>query len=138
MAFSDRVLARVSPSRLVVVALVGAGARWSLLASVRSIPVLFALAPLHALSFGLWWVAALAFVKARAPAHALATAQGLFSASLAAGSVAGMLAWGALYRRAGGAAVFGAAAVVSFAGALLAVTWSARDRKTFAPPHVAR
>jgi len=68
---------------------------WALLASVRSVPALLFLQPLHAMSFALWWVASIAYVKERAPAHALAAAQGLFSAAAGVGSVVGMLTWGA-------------------------------------------
>jgi MFS transporter, PPP family, 3-phenylpropionic acid transporter len=128
MAFAERLCARFSAPRLLAFALLGAAARWALLASLRSLPVLLALQPLHALSFGLWWVASVAFVKERAPAQALATAQGLFSAAIAVGSVAGMLVWGAVYRRAGGAAVFGAAGAIALAGALLATSWARRLR----------
>jgi hypothetical protein len=70
----------------------------------------------------------MAYVKERAPAHALATAQGLFSAAVAAGAVAGMLVWGTVYRRAGGGVVFGAAAVVSVSAAILAASWTRRVR----------
>jgi PPP family 3-phenylpropionic acid transporter len=94
---------------------------------VPSLPVLFVLQPLHAISFGLWWVCSVAYTKERAPAHALAAAQGLFTAASGAGSVAGMLAWGVVYRRTGGAAaVFGGAAVVSLLAGLLAIPWARR------------
>ncbi len=126
MAFAERILARFSAPRLVAFAIAGAAVRWSILAVVRSVPALLALAPLHAVSFGLCWVASLAYVKARAPAHALATAQGLFSAAVAAGSVAGMVTWGAVYRRAGGGAVFAGAAAVSLGASILAAAWARR------------
>ena len=131
LRFAAPLVARFSAPRLLVLAILGGAARWALLASVRSVPVLLALAPLHAVSFALWWVASVAYIKDRAPAHALAAAQGLFSAAVAAGSVAGMLVWGALYRRAGGSVVFGVAAAVALAAAVLAAAW---ERKTFAPP----
>ena len=131
-------VSRFTAPRLLAFALLGAAARWALLASVRSVPVLLALQPLHAVSFALWWVASVAYVKERAPAHALAAAQGLFSAAVGAGSVTGMLAWGAIYRRAGGASVFGVAAGVALAAAVLAGFWSRSASraalKTIAPP----
>ena len=126
MAFAEPLVARFTGPPLVAFALLGASARWAIFANLRSLPVLLALQPLHALSFALWWIASLAYTRQRAPAHALATAQGLFTASLAAGSVAGMLAWGTLYRRAGGGTVFGAAAVIAFGTALLAMFWARR------------
>jgi PPP family 3-phenylpropionic acid transporter len=134
MARAERLVARFGPPRLVVFALAGASLRWTLLAVVTSLPVLLALQPLHAISFALWWVASLAQIKARAPVGALATAQGLYSAVLGAGSVAGMLAWGALYRRAGGTIVFGAAAVVAAVATITAASWASRLRYSFAEP----
>jgi PPP family 3-phenylpropionic acid transporter len=126
MASSDRLFARFSPPRLVLAAVAGAAVRWALIASVPSVTVLCFLQPLHAISFGLWWVASLAYVRERAPSGALATAQGLFSAATALGSVAGMLAWGTVYRSAGGAAVFGGAAAVGLVGASVAAAWQRR------------
>ncbi len=139
LRFAGPLLARYGAPRLVALALLGAAARWALLASVRSVPVLLALQPLHAVSFALWWVASVAYVKERAPAHALAAAQGLFSAAVGAGSVVGMLAWGAIYRRAGGASVFGVAAAIALCAAILAAIWSrpglrVEPLKSIAPP----
>jgi PPP family 3-phenylpropionic acid transporter len=124
MAFAEPLLARFSAPSLLAFALAGAAVRWALLAAITSLPILFALQPLHALSFALWWIASLAYAKDRAPAHALATAQGLFSAAVAAGSVAGMLAWGALYRRSGGAFVFACSAAIALCAAISAFAWS--------------
>src|SRR5262249_24815918 len=129
MAVAERLLTRFSAPSLVAFALLGASSRWVLLASVRSFAVLLALQPLHALSYSLWWVASLAYVKGPAPAHALATAQGLFLAAVAAGSVSGMLAWGTIYRRAGGVVVFGAAAAIALGASLVATGWARRTRR---------
>jgi PPP family 3-phenylpropionic acid transporter len=135
MAVAERLTARVAEPQLVALALFGAALRWTLIGALPSVPALLVLAPLHAVSYALWWVASLAFVKARAPGHALATAQGLFSAAAATGSVSGMLAWGVLYRHAGGAAVFGLAAAISLGASIVALGWSrtAPYGKTVAP-----
>jgi len=127
MAGSPWIFRRFTPPWLLVIALFGAAARWTLLASVTSIPALLALQPLHALSFALLWLASLAYVKESAPEAALATTQGLFSATLAAGSVLGMPLWGALYRRFGGPFLFGTAAIVAATAAGLAVVWARRS-----------
>lgn len=127
MAFSTAVFRRLTPPRLLVIAFSGAAARWVLIASVTSIPALLALQPLHALSFALMWLASMAYVKESAPRAALATAQGLFSASMAAGSVLGMPLWGALYRRSGGSVTFGTAAFASAAAAGVALVWARRS-----------
>jgi PPP family 3-phenylpropionic acid transporter len=127
MRFSERLSARFSAPRLLAFALFAAAGRWALIAGVPSVPVLLALQPLHALSFGLWWLASLGYVKTRAPAHALAAAQGLFTAAAGAGAVAGMAAWGATYRRGGGPAVFGAATAIALAAAVTASSWAGRE-----------
>jgi PPP family 3-phenylpropionic acid transporter len=127
MASASRLVARFSAPRLLVAALFGATVRWALLATVYSVPLLLLLQPLHALSFALWWIASLAYLDARAPAHAMATAQGLFTAAVAAGSVIGMVAWGTLYRRSAGSAVFGAATVIALLATLLAARWAASE-----------
>jgi PPP family 3-phenylpropionic acid transporter len=128
MAVAEPLMARFSAPPLLAFALLSAAARWALLVGVKSFAVLLALQSLHALSFALWWVASLAYVKWRAPAHALAAAQGLFLAAVASGSVIGMLAWGAIYRRAGGSVVFGAAAAIALCASLVALTFARRAR----------
>ncbi len=127
MAGSTWIFRRFTPPWLLVFGFVGAAARWTLLASVTSIPALLALQPLHALSFALMWLASLAYVKESAPEAALATTQGLFSATLAAGSVLGMPLWGALYRRFDGSFVFATAAILAAMAAGLAVVWARRS-----------
>lgn len=129
MIFAESLLARIAAPALLVIALFGAAARWALIALVGSIPLLLAFQPLHALSFALWWIASLAYVKGRAPAHALATAQGLFSAAVATGAVTGMLAWGAIYRRSGGSTVFGAASGIALLAAVAALLWARRPAR---------
>jgi PPP family 3-phenylpropionic acid transporter len=129
MVGAERLLGRFPAPALVAFAVAGAALRWALLASVRSLPALLALQPLHALSFALSWVASLAYTRQRAPAHALATAQGLFSAATACGSVVGMLAWGTVYRRFGGGPVFGAAALVALVAAALSVVWARAETR---------
>jgi MFS transporter, PPP family, 3-phenylpropionic acid transporter len=127
MALATPVFRRFTPPWLLVIAFSGAAARWALIASVASLPALLALQPLHGLSFALMWLASLAYVKESAPRAALATAQGLFSASMAAGSVLGMPLWGALYRRSGGSVTFGVAALASAAAAAVALVWARRS-----------
>jgi len=129
LATGARLADRFGARSLLVVAFFGGALRWMLLARVHSLPLILALQPLHAVSFGVWWVASVSYTRARAPAHALATAQGLFSAVCGAGSVAGMLLWGIVYRRAGGATTFDAACMVSLAAGVTAVLWGRRVRR---------
>jgi PPP family 3-phenylpropionic acid transporter len=121
MAFGAPLFDRFSAPRLLAVAFGGACLRWLFIAGVRDGAALLAAQPLHAVSFSLMWLASLALIKERVPAGILATGQGLFTASLALGSVFGMLVWGAVYRRAGGPAMFVIAAAVSASACALAV-----------------
>lgn len=126
MAFAAPLFRRAPAPRLIAAALLGAALRWALVATVTSVPLLLLLQPLHALSFALMWISCLAYTRERAPAEALATAQGLFSAVIAAGGVGGMLVWSAIYRRSGGALTFGLASLVAGAAFLAALVWAQR------------
>jgi PPP family 3-phenylpropionic acid transporter len=118
MGNAARLFARFTPSRLLAFGLAAGAVRFAALASVSSLPLLFLLQPLHAVSFALVWITALEFVRQRAPARLLATTQSLFSTSAALGSTLGMLVWGPLYARSGGATVFASAAVVAAIGSV--------------------
>ncbi|AUX36701.1 MFS transporter [Sorangium cellulosum] len=130
MAFSGPLLQRFAPPVALAVAFAGASLRWALLSYVRFWPALLALQPLHAVSFAMMWVASLAYTRDRAPPQILATAQGLFSASAGAGSVIGMLAWGELYKRGGGALTFGVASITAAIAFVLAVTFARSTRRS--------
>jgi predicted MFS family arabinose efflux permease len=126
MACAGWLIRRFTPPRLIVAALLVAALRCALLGTLRSLPVLAAIQPLHALSIALWWISSVSYIKARVAPHALGSAQGLFAAVTAAGSVTGMLVWGTLYRALGGRATFGVAGVVALCAAGLALVWTGR------------
>jgi PPP family 3-phenylpropionic acid transporter len=121
LAVSGRLLARVPASRLLVIALIGASARWALLGAASSTGALFALAPLHAVSFGLYYVAGVTIVQARAAPEIATAAQGLFAGVSAAGSLLGMTAAGVLFERSGGHATFAVASAVAALAAVAAL-----------------
>jgi MFS transporter, PPP family, 3-phenylpropionic acid transporter len=126
MACAGWLIRRFTPPRLIVAALLVAALRCALLGTLRSLPILVAIQPLHALSIALWWISSVSYIKARVAPHALGSAQGLFAAVTAAGSVTGMLVWGTLYRVAGGQATFGIAGIVALCAAGLALIWTTR------------
>ncbi|WP_437526059.1 MFS transporter [Sorangium sp. So ce726] len=130
MAFSGPLLKRFAPPTVLAFAFAGASLRWALLSYVRFWPALLAIQPLHAISFGMMWVASLAYTRDRSPPEILATAQGLFSASAGAGSVVGMLVWGELYKRGGGTLTFGVASITALIAFVLAVTFARSTRPT--------
>jgi hypothetical protein len=85
-----------------------------------------ALQPLHGVTFGLWFVSAVAICRARGGAIPTA-AQGLFAGASSAGSAIGMAFAGELLAAGGGGLLFGAASLVALAGAAMA--WSSsRER----------
>src|SRR5207253_9085645 len=110
------------------IGLAGASVRWALVAVVREPLVLLALQPLHALSFGFVWIAGVSWIKERVPPETLATAQALYVAAIAVGSVIGMLSWGPLYAARGGGAVFGAAAAAAALACAVALGFGAAVR----------
>ncbi|WP_437894916.1 MFS transporter [Sorangium sp. So ce124] len=130
MAFSGPLLKRFAPPTVLAFAFAGASLRWALLSYVRFWPALLAIQPLHAVSFGMMWVASLAYTKDRSPPQILATAQGLFTASAGAGSVVGMLVWGELYKHGGGTLTFGVASITALIAFVLAVTFARSTRPT--------
>jgi PPP family 3-phenylpropionic acid transporter len=113
LAYSAPLFQKFAPRSLFAFALSSAALRWVAMALVRSPAVILLLQPLHALSFGLAWVAAVTYTSRRFPPHLLATAQGLFSTAMATGAVCGMVTWGSVYHHAGGAIVFAGAACFS-------------------------
>jgi PPP family 3-phenylpropionic acid transporter len=129
MAGAEWLIRRFTPPRLIVAALLVAALRSTLLGSLASLPALAAIQPLHALSIALFWISCVSYVKARVAPHMLASAQGLFAAVAAAGTVTGMLLWGTLYPLVGGRAMFGLAAAGALGAAGLATRWAARARE---------
>jgi PPP family 3-phenylpropionic acid transporter len=129
MASASRAFRGLAPAPLLAFALGSAALRWTILASVRSPAIILLLQPLHALSFGLMWLAAVGYAQERAPAHSLGTAQGLLSTAFGAGSVTGMLLWGPAYQRGGGTVVFASAAFVAAFASACAAALAGLDRK---------
>ncbi len=127
MAWSAPAFRSYPAPRLLAFALVGAAFRWILLSFVRWGPMLLLLQPLHALSFGLTWLASVSYTAQRFAARSLPTAQALLVTAVGAGSIVGMLIWGPVYAREGGAWVFGGAAAFALLASVFAL---ALDRRT--------
>lgn len=125
LALSGRILARLGAAQLFALALGTAALRWACLGRVTEPAAILALQPLHGVTFGLFWVAAVTLVRARG--HAAPTAaQGLFAAALGTGSVIGMNLAGRLLELGGGRLLYGAAACVAAAAALAAIIYIRR------------
>jgi PPP family 3-phenylpropionic acid transporter len=126
---APRLFTRFTAEGLLVAGVSTTAARFLAIALVHSRASLIALQPLHAVTFGLTWISGLEYVKRRAPANVLATAQSSFAVATALGSAVGTLAWGPLYAKHGGAAVFGTAAAVAAIGlAVVLLLHGARNR----------
>jgi PPP family 3-phenylpropionic acid transporter len=128
MAASPWILARVGAARLFAAAVATAAVRWALLARATAPGAILALQPLHGVTFGLFWVAAVTLVRARGSAAPTA-AQGLFSAALGAGSLVGMQVAGALLEAGGGRLLYGTASLVAAAATLCAAWYSRRAHR---------
>lgn len=119
---------RQRPELLLGVAYGGAALRWVCLSLLASTSLAFLLQPLHAISFGLMWMASLEYVRRVSAPEALGRAQGAFMAANASGGVLGMLTWGPLYASHGGPLVFQIAALLSLAAASLMALAFSRER----------
>lgn len=128
MAFASRIFRVASPAACIAIGVCGGAIRWALIASVTSKLTLLMIQPLHAISFGLTWMASVTFLKENVEPRAAGTAQGLFGATAGVGSVAGMLVWGSLFRSGGGHTTFSYACVVSLVTIVLAIAFVRRAR----------
>ncbi|HTV21243.1 MAG TPA: MFS transporter, partial [Polyangiaceae bacterium] len=91
LAGSGPLWSRLRPELVLVAAYAGAALRWSCLSLLASTSLAFLLQPLHAISFGLMWIASLEYVRRVSTPDVLGSAQGAFMAANACGGVLGML-----------------------------------------------
>ena len=120
-AFGTRLLTRLGPGRMMLLAAIAGLVRWPILATATTLPVLFAAQILHALTFGATHLAAMAFIAQAIPHRLSATAQslhGTVALGLAFVVVARYL--GGFYAAEGGG-VFYAMAALSLAGGMGAI-----------------
>lgn len=120
MLFAGSLTSRVGPGKLLTVACAVGALRWFLMARSRSLGWLLLLQPLHAFSFGLMWLSAIAVLRREVGGRGTATAHGLFSSAIAVGNTLGLAVWGLLFERSGSAVVFTLAGVVASCATLSA------------------
>ncbi|MCU0839174.1 MAG: MFS transporter [Rhodospirillales bacterium] len=119
-AFAGRAVARLGPSRLIVVSGIGAGVRWLLLATTFALPWLIIAQALHAVSFGCAHLGAMHYIGTRVAPHVSATAQSLYSGIVWGVFLGlGLLAAGPLYARFGGDS-YALMAAIGFLGTVAA------------------
>ncbi len=119
-AFSNRVVGRVGPGRLLMVAGVAGAVRWAILGATSDMAWVAASQILHAATFGCAHLGAMHFIQRAVPPSLSVRAQGVYSA-IAVGLVPGLTTplSGALYERLAGGS-FLAMAGLSAASAALA------------------
>lgn len=120
MFLYPRVAERISPRHLLSLAFAASALRWAGVALTSSAPVLVALSLLHGLTFGAFYVAAVAFVARRVPEPLRASGQALFTAvTFGVGGLVGYVAAGAGYDALGGHRLFAVAAGLEVVAAML-------------------
>lgn len=106
MWFVPRLLSsRMRPLLLIVAAFV-ACLRWLLLSRADSVLELLLYAPLHGITFGVWYLAFVHENQAHAPANIRATVQGVAQACIGGGMVVSTLLGGYLFEQLGGRLLF--------------------------------
>ncbi|SEU32888.1 MFS transporter [Stigmatella erecta] len=120
MLLYPRFADRIAPRHLLCVAFGLSALRWLGMAFVTSALPLIALALVHSLTFGIFYVASVAFMARRIPVHLRATGQGLFSAiTMGIGGLVGSASSGVGYALLGGHGLFAVAAGLEVVAALL-------------------
>ncbi len=127
-AFGARVLARIGPTRLILLGAIAASVRWFVTGWTDALPVLFVVQALHAFSFGATHLGAIHFIARTVPPSLSATAQSVYAA-LVMGLGLGLSIYvaGLLFTRFGGGAYF-AMAAMGLVGLVLAIALDKRAK----------
>jgi PPP family 3-phenylpropionic acid transporter len=123
MGASPMLLERARPERLLLLGAATATVRWFLLGRAQGAAAILCLQPLHAVTFGLSYVAAVHVMRERGRGTPTA-AQGLYSMVMMLGSLGGMTAAGRLLERLGGQGMFTTASVVALLGTGCALAYA--------------
>ncbi|MCP3101233.1 MFS transporter [Myxococcus sp. K15C18031901] len=132
MAFYPRLTEARTPRQVLTFAFAASAVRWGGMALTSTAGGLVALAPLHGLTFGAFYVASVAFLTRRVPPELRASGQALFAAvTFGLGGLVGYMSSGAGYDWLGGHRLFAVAAVLEVAAAVFvsrAVSAPAREQ----------
>ncbi|MBK8011897.1 MAG: MFS transporter [Deltaproteobacteria bacterium] len=116
MLFAPWVLTRISARRLLLFAALVSVFRWGSLSVLTDGHSILWTQPLHAVSFGLWFLAFTKLVQDGAPNELRTTLQSIGSAFVGMGQIAGYAGGGWLFEQGGGAWAFRGAAVAAAVG----------------------
>jgi PPP family 3-phenylpropionic acid transporter len=93
--------------------------RWLAIGAAQSKTALLLLQPLHAVTFGLWFLSLAKRVQDVSPEPLRASFQGVNAASVGLGGLLGYLSGGAMFQATGGTTTFCAAAASALVGAVV-------------------
>lgn len=127
MLVAPRLLRAVRPGPFILLGAIASTLRWGLLAHVETRPVILATQTLHALTFGLWYLALIRYLQTRAPARARTTVQSVAQAATGLGMMVGYVVGGELMESRGGAGVFTLAAAATAVSGLLYIPVAKRS-----------
>jgi len=128
MLLYPRFAGRIAPRHLLCLSFALSALRWGGMSLVSSSTLLIALALLHGMTFGVFYVSSVAFMARRVPQHLRASGQGLFAAvTFGIGGLIGFTASGAGYSALGGGhTLFAVAGVLEIIAAMLVLQASPR------------
>ena len=89
MGWSGRILKRIGMERLLLISIALAVPRWALMIVLTDPVAIVAVNTVHGVTFGMFWIAAVALMNERAPAEVATSAQGLLA--LAVGGIGSSL-----------------------------------------------
>jgi len=113
MRFAGTLMRRFSTQSLLIACAVIACIRWLLLATSTTTLMLLAAQPLHAVSFGLWYISMVDRVQSKAPDHLRSSVQSVATMAMALGMFLAFGLGGDLYEYGAGLWVFLAASVLA-------------------------
>jgi len=127
MRIAPRLLRYRSGEGYLVLAACASVLRWLLLSQIESqIAILFSQL-LHALTFGIWYLALVRYIQVRAPTEVRTTVQSVSQAAQGFGMMVGYLGGGQVFEAFGGGPLFGGAAIAAgCAGLLYGALWALR------------
>jgi MFS transporter, PPP family, 3-phenylpropionic acid transporter len=133
MVFGGMLLAVVGPRRMLIAAVAVMALRLLLTGAITAHGWLAAAQVLHGPSFGVLWIAGVAYARELAPQGRRAVAQGLFTAVTGGlGGFAGSLLGGVTFDALGGGGTFLVAAAFTATAALLLALWRPAPRAVVA------
>lgn len=103
--------------------------RWLLIANTAARPALLALQPLHAVTFGLWYLSSVRFIHRAAPEHLRTSLQSAGQAAYGLGATGGYLTGGQVFHRLGGAWAYRVAAAAAAAALVCYLAVSLLNRR---------